>query len=84
MPRSGPYVEERPFQTGAAITPSDSTVLEGIVAIYVGGTGSLSIEGQDGADYTLAAVPAGTLLRVEPAKVNATGTTATNLVGLRI
>lgn len=65
------------------ITPSDTVNLEGPArALYVGGAGNISLKPLDGAAVTLVGVPAGTLLPISVTRVNVTGTTATNLVGL--
>lgn len=61
-----------------AITKHDTNELAQVPrAIWVGGAGDIALDG-----VVLKAVPAGTLLPVSPSKVNATGTTATDLVGL--
>lgn len=67
----------------AAITPSDVTDTSDVRALWVGGTGDVAIEGRDGNSATLSAVPTGTLIPVQPAKVLSTGTTATLIIGLR-
>lgn len=65
-----------------AITPSDATLFpEPCEAIYVGGTGDVVVVGDNGA-ILFKAVPVGTFLWVKAKRVNATNTTATNLVGL--
>jgi hypothetical protein len=70
-----------------AITPNDSTNLaEGTRAIWVGGAGNIKVtlvddDGNHGG-FTLVAVPAGTLLPLAARRVYATGTTATQLIGL--
>lgn len=74
-----------PYVDGAAITPSDSTNLPVPTrAIYVGGAGAISAVMRSGGNsVTFAAVPVGTVLEISVVRVNATGTTATNLVALR-
>lgn len=72
-----------PARKGFAITPHNTNPLAVTPrAIYVGGAGNIVITGLDGADFTLVAVPAGSIIPVMPLAVKATGTTATNLVGL--
>jgi hypothetical protein len=66
---------------GAAITPSDSTVVD-FNGIYVGGAGNLTVTLLNGTDVTLTAVIVGQIYPLRVTKVKATGTTATNLVGL--
>lgn len=73
------------YRSGAAITPHDSTDIAGGVvnAIYVGGAGNLVVVDQTNVAYTLTGVLVGQVYPVVARRVNATGTTATNLVGLR-
>lgn len=73
------------YASGAvAITPDDTDPLTGgITALYVGGTGDVVLRAVDsGADVTFSAVPAGAILPVRASHVRATGTTATDIVGL--
>jgi hypothetical protein len=64
-----------------AVTPSDTTAV-GFCGLYVGGAGDVAIKGAGGVAVTFKAVPVGTLLKIQVAAVMATGTTATNIVGL--
>jgi hypothetical protein len=70
--------------TGAfAIVPSDTLELaETARAIYVGGAGTMTLVTRDGGTAAFAGLAAGTVLPVSAVRVLATGTTATNLVGL--
>jgi hypothetical protein len=52
-------------------------------AIYVGVGGTVILENGDGLAVTFVGVPTGSIMPVRGYKVLATGTTATNLVGLR-
>lgn len=64
-----------------AVTPSDTTVLTGVRALWVGGAGNVSVIAcNDTAAVTLT-VPAGTLLPIFAIKVMA-ATTATNIVAM--
>ncbi len=64
-----------------AVTPSNSTELVGVRALYVGTTGNVAIVAcNDTAAVTLTAVPAGTVLPIFVSKVMSTGTTASNIV----
>ena len=64
-----------------AVTPSDSTVLTGVRALWIGGAGNLSvIAANDTAAVTLV-VPAGVLIPIFATKVMA-ATTATSIVAL--
>lgn len=77
--------DEGPAFRLVAITPNDSTDLiqHGLRALWVGGAGNVAIRAlSDGSAVTIAGVPAGTLLPIAVARVLATGTTATNIVGL--
>ncbi len=72
-----------PARKLAAVTPSDTTVLSGVRGLYVGVTGDVAVlAAGDAAAQTFKAVPAGTILPVEAAKVMATNTTATNILAL--
>lgn len=73
-----------PGKWGEAVTPSDVTNLGSPArSLYVGGTGALSVVMYgDGATVTFAAVPVG-VFPIQVTRVNATGTTATNIVALR-
>jgi hypothetical protein len=70
--------------TGAqAITPNDSQLLARVPrAIYVGGTGSLSVEMVGGVTVTFQSLQAGAIYPLRIRKVRASGTTATHLVAL--
>ena len=67
---------------GLGVTPSNSTILPGIRALYVGGAGDVAVTFNDGTALTLTGVLAGTLLPIQVQKVMSTGTTATNIVAL--
>lgn len=71
-----------PFSSAFAITPDDDNDLEALTrAIYVGGAGDIKVTTESGDEVTFSAHPEGYLLgRI--ARVHATGTTATNLVGV--
>ena len=75
---------EAPADKALAIAPSNGVDLEFATrAIYVGSGGDLRVEMQGGGLVTFVGVPGGTVLPVRVARVYATGTTATSLVGLR-
>ncbi len=74
----------QPVYTGfVAITPSDTVAVSKTAAIYVGGAGNLTVQGENSVAVTFYNVPAGTVLPIVANLVKATGTTATNLVALR-
>jgi hypothetical protein len=74
---------ESPAVHGFAVTPSDGVDLVDVTrAVYVGGSGNVALTLLSGATLTLAGVAGGTLLPLRAKAIKATGTTATNLVGL--
>lgn len=81
--RTGGY----PRSVGSAsaaipITPSDTVPLaQKVRGIYVGVTGNVSIVDSQGNTQVLLNVPVG-IVDIRASRVNATGTTATSLVGL--
>lgn len=73
---------DSPYRHAAAITPDDSTELTKVTrAIYVGVTGDVTLLTAEGEAVLFKAAPVG-VLRVRARRVNATATTATNLVAL--
>ncbi len=73
-----------PAVNGAAITPTDNAPLaQPTRMIYVGGAGNLTVilTGMT-TTITFTAVPAGTVLNIRASDVQATGTTATSILGL--
>ena len=72
-----------PAAHGFAVTPNDSTTLaETTRALYVGSAGAVAVLMASGASVTFAGVAAGAMLPVRVTKVMATGTSATDLIGL--
>ena len=69
-----------PAREHVAITPSDTTTLTGIRSVYVGTAGNV-VATVNGIDVTYSNVPDGTILPIEATKIQATGTSATNIVG---
>ena len=68
---------------GVVLTPSDTAQVGGpFRRLYVGGTGHVTLVGLDGNAVLFSSVPAGTQLDVGFVRVNATGTTATLMVGI--
>ena len=72
-----------PATHASAVTKSDTTVLAGVVGIYVGGAGNLAVTMNSGVDVIFPAVPVGSILPIRVTKVLSTGTTATNVVALQ-
>ena len=72
-----------PGQTPYAITPSDSVDFTlAFDYLYVGGAGDVVVVAMDGSTCTFKAVPAGQYVWSKGKRVNATNTTATNMVGI--
>lgn len=77
------YRNDRSFSDAAAVTPSDTTFVD-FHGLYVGGVGDVAYVTGAGNTVTLKAVPTGTYLpHIRVTKVNATNTTATNIVGFK-
>lgn len=65
----------------AAVTPSDTTQFAYTTrALYVGGSGNISLLSEAGDTVTLVGVTAGSVLPIRINRVNSTNTTATNMV----
>lgn len=74
---------EAPATDGTAITPSDTEEIGFVTrAIYVGGGGNVRVVMRGGQTLTFSGVGQGTFLPIRALQVLATGTTATDLVGL--
>ncbi len=73
-----------PARNCFSITPSDIGELAVLPkAIYVGNDGDITVRAVDGgSDVKFTNVRSGTILDIRVTSVRATGTTATNLVGL--
>lgn len=66
-----------------SITPSDSALLEPRPdGLWIGATGDVVLEDASGNLATFKAV-GGSVIPCSPRRIRATGTTATNIVGLR-
>lgn len=65
-----------------AITLADTDLSQPVRALYIGGSGNLKISDSGGNAVTFNNVPAGVILPVMATRIWATGTTATNIVGL--
>lgn len=65
-----------------AITPSDVTELNVPRSIYVGTTGNVAVEDEEGNSVVFNNVPDATILPIQPTKILATNTTAGNIIGL--
>lgn len=71
-----------PARGAFAVTKSDSTVLSGVRALYIGVTGDVAVMPRDSTTaVTFKAAPVG-ILPVQCVKVMSTNTTATDIVAL--
>lgn len=71
-----------PIAAAAAITPDDGVDLpQATRAVFVGGPGDLTVTLVAGGTVTLTGLAAGTWHPIRVARVHATGTTATDLIG---
>lgn len=65
------------------VTPNDSTALSRTPrAVYIGGAGNLSVISHEDNTSTFVGLTAGTVLKIQPNIIKATGTTATNIIAL--
>jgi hypothetical protein len=78
------YNYAAPAKSWRDITKSDSVDLpHGMCrAIYVGVSGHIAVQGEDGTSVTFYNAAAGSILALQAKRVLSTGTTATNLVAL--
>jgi hypothetical protein len=65
-----------------AVTPSDTAFVD-FVQLYIGVSGDVAVECEGGVSVTLKAHPVGYTARMHIIRVMATGTAATNIVGLK-
>lgn len=66
----------------ATVIPGNTTQV-GLVGLYVGGAGDVTLVTSAGNQVLFSAVPAGTTIQLLIAQVKASGTTATLLTGLK-
>jgi hypothetical protein len=67
--------------TAATVTTSD-TGPNVFTRLYIGGAGNVAVVTEAGNTVTFTAVPVGTQLDIRVKQILATGTTATNIVGM--
>jgi hypothetical protein len=76
-------IQRAPYNYMLPVVPSDTVDMERLCdAIYVGVTGDIAVVQQNNIAVVFKGVPAGQRLEVQAKRVNAAGTTATNLVAL--
>lgn len=66
-----------------SVTAADSDLEFPCRAVYVGGTGDLTVMMASGNTVTFPSVPAGAILPIQCKQIRSTDTTATDLVALR-
>ncbi|PCJ70271.1 MAG: hypothetical protein COA62_06615 [Rhodobiaceae bacterium] len=72
-----------PAVNAFSVVPSDATDFEQVTrALYVGSAGDLSVVMKGGGSVLFKNVSAGSILALRTLRVNATATTATDIVGL--
>jgi hypothetical protein len=69
-----------PAARHAAVTPSNTVGFGPARALYIGVTGNVAVVDLDGNAVTYVGVTGGSILPIQCTRVNATGTTATNIV----
>lgn len=79
MPAS--QLSARVPDTASSVTASD-TAPNVFTRLYIGGAGDVAVVTEAGNTVTFTAVPVGTQLDIRVRQVLATGTTATNIVGM--
>lgn len=74
---------DSPVENAAAVTPDNDNDLDTVTrALWVGGSGNISLDTVGGDTVTISGISAGTLLPIRVARVRSTSTTATNIVAL--
>ena len=72
-----------PAMDGFAITPDDlNDIAEVTRALYIGGAGDITVITKTGSQITFNGLNNGSILPVRVSRILATGTTASNIVGL--
>lgn len=72
-----------PPESALAITPNDTTLLDGLQYLYIGVSGDVALKGyNDTAAVVFKAVPQGSFIPFGAGYVMATNTTATNIAAL--
>jgi DNA-binding beta-propeller fold protein YncE len=74
--------DEGPSYDAAEVTPNDGTIVA-FRALYIGGSGDVSVVTPAGNTVLLLNANAGQVYPIMVQKVRATGTTATGIVGLK-
>lgn len=69
-------------ESGVPITPADGVIFPSTRAVFVGSTGDLAVTFISGVECTFTNVPDGTTLPIAVIEIKATGTTASDIIGL--
>lgn len=75
-------INSNSYRDAVSITPADSDI-DHVSALYIGGAGNVAVIAVGGGEVTFNSVPAGTILPIACTQVKSTGTSATNIVGLK-
>jgi hypothetical protein len=67
---------------GAVVVPSDTANMAQPAPLYIGVGGTVILETEDGTELTFLNIPDGSTLPISAKRVNATGTTATDIIAL--
>lgn len=79
----GPKIRTHSSGQPFAITPDDDNDLErNVRGVYIGGAGNLTVMKEDGTTETFVTPLVGTVVPVQTKRVMASGTTASNLMGM--
>lgn len=75
------YRSDRLYSDAVAVTTSDTTE-QNYSGLYIGVTGDVTVKMASGTTETFKNAQEGTILPIVTTKVMATGTTATNILGM--
>ena len=81
---ASPFINDvAPARDAFTVTPSDTVNFTTVArSLYFGGAGTATIVTGNGVTVLFSGIVAGTVLQVNAIRINATGTTATLIVGL--
>lgn len=72
-----------PSESAFEVTPNDSADLTAVTrGVYIGGAGDLAVTMKDGSEVTFVGLQAGLVYPYRVRRIKATGTTATDIVGI--
>lgn len=74
---------DSPIENAFAVSPNNSTDLTAVTrGVYVGVSGDLKVDTSQGDTVTFVALASGVIHPIRAKRIYATGTTATNIVGV--